>query len=46
MRDKLDTKIKVNDKKIIISFTNVSDLNRILDILNVREWWNGIFIKC
>lgn len=37
LRDKLDTKIKVNDKKIIISFTNVSDLNRILDILNVRE---------
>ena len=37
LRDKLDTKIKVRDKKVIISFTNVADLNRILEILNVRE---------
>ena len=37
LRDKLDTKIKVKDKKVIISFTNVADLNRILEILNVRE---------
>lgn len=37
LRDKLDTKIKVRDKKVIISFTNVADLNRILEILNVKE---------
>ncbi len=37
LRDKLDTKIKVKDKKVIISFTNIADLNRILEILNVRE---------
>ena len=37
LRDKLDTKVKVKDKKVIISFTNVADLNRILEILNVRE---------
>ena len=37
LRDKLDTKIKIKDKKIEISFTNVADLNRILEILNVKE---------
>ena len=37
LRDKLDTKIKVKDNKVIISFTNVADLNRILEILNVKE---------
>ena len=37
LRDKLDTKIKVKDKKIEISFTNVADLNRILEVLNVKE---------
>lgn len=37
LRDKLDTKIKIKNKKVIISFNNVSDLNRILEILNVRE---------
>ena len=37
LRDKLDTKIKVKDKKIEISFNNVADLNRILEILNVKE---------
>ncbi len=37
LRDKLDTKIKVKDKKLIISFNNVADLNRILEILNVKE---------
>ena len=37
LRDKLDTKIKVKDNKIIINFTNVADLNRILEVLNVRE---------
>lgn len=37
LREKLDTKIKVKDKKIEISFNNVADLNRILEILNVKE---------
>ena len=37
LREKLDTKVKVKDKKIEIKFTNVADLNRILEILNVRE---------
>lgn len=37
LRDKLDTKIKVKDNKIEISFTNVADLNRILEVLNVKE---------
>ena len=37
LREKLDTKIKVSDKKIEISFNNVNDLNRILEILNVKE---------
>lgn len=37
LRDKLDTKVKIKDKKIIINFTNVADLNRILEVLNVRE---------
>ena len=37
LRDKLDTKVKIKDKKICISFTNVPDLNRILEVLNVRE---------
>ena len=33
----LDTKVKVKDKKVEISFNNVNDLNRILEILNVKE---------
>ena len=37
LRDKLDTKIKIKDNKIEISFNNVNDLNRILEILNVKE---------
>ena len=37
LRDKLDTRVKINDKKIVISFTNVADLNRILEILDVKE---------
>ena len=35
LREKLDTKIKINDKKIVISFSNDADLNRILEILEV-----------
>ena len=37
LREKLDTKVKIKDKKIVISFTNVADLNRILEILDVKE---------
>ena len=37
LRDKLDTKVKIKDKKIQISFTNVADLNRILEVLDVKE---------
>lgn len=37
LREKLDTKVKIKDKKIEIAFTNVADLNRILEVLNVKE---------
>lgn len=37
LRDKLDTKVKIKDKKVEIHFSNVADLNRILEILNVKE---------
>ena len=37
LREKLDTKVKINDKKIEITYTNVADLNRILEILNINE---------
>lgn len=37
LRDKLDTKVKINEKKIEISYTNVADLNRILEILDIKE---------
>lgn len=37
LRDKLDTKVKIKDLKIQISFTNNADLNRILEVLNVKE---------
>ena len=37
LQEKLDTKVKIKDKKIEISFANVADLNRILEILSVKE---------
>ena len=37
LRDKLDTKVKLKDKKIEISFSNTADLNRILEILDIKE---------
>lgn len=37
LRDKLDAKIKIKDHKIQISFTSIADLNRILEIINVKE---------
>lgn len=35
--DKLDTKVKIKDKKLEISFVNNADLNRILEIINIKE---------
>jgi ParB family chromosome partitioning protein len=37
LRDKLDAKVKIKEKQIVINFTNVADLNRILEILDIRE---------
>lgn len=37
LRDKLDTKVKIKDNKIELYFTNVADLNRILDVINNNE---------
>ena len=37
LREKLDTRVKIKDRKLEISFTNTADLNRILEVLNVRE---------
>ena len=37
LREKLDTKIKIKDKKIEISFTSDADLNRILEVINSKE---------
>ena len=37
LKEKLDAKVKIKDKKMIISFENVADLNRILEILNIGE---------
>ena len=36
LRDLLGTKISIKDKKVSIYFDNASDLNRILDTLNVK----------
>ena len=37
MNDKLGTKVKIKSNKIEISFSNVNDLNRILEILDIKE---------
>lgn len=37
LRDKLDTRVKIKEKKIEINFSNINDLNRILEILNIKE---------
>lgn len=37
LREKLDTKVKIRENKIEINFTNVADLNRILDTINAKE---------
>ena len=37
MKEKLGTKVKIKTNKIEISFTNVNDLNRILEILDIKD---------
>ncbi len=37
LRDKLDTKVRIKDQKIEISFINTADLNRILEVLDIKE---------
>ena len=37
LRDKFDTKVKVKGKKIEIAFNDSSDLNRILEILDIKD---------
>ena len=37
MSEKLDSKVKVRNHKIEISFSNTADLNRILEIINIGE---------
>ena len=37
LREKLDTKVRIKEKKIEISFANTADLNRILEIINIKE---------
>lgn len=37
LRDKLDTKIKIKENRIEIAFTSVADLNRILEVLNIKD---------
>lgn len=37
IREKLDTKVKIKENKIEISFNNMADLNRILEILDIKE---------
>jgi len=37
LREKLDTRVKISDKKIEITFTSAADLNRILEVLDIKE---------
>lgn len=37
LSEKFDAKVKIKDKKIEISFISVADLNRILEIIDVKE---------
>lgn len=39
LMQKLDSKVRIKEKKIVISFENDADLNRILEILDVKEWF-------
>ncbi len=37
MSEKLGTKVKIKNKKLVISFTNDNDLNRLLEIMNLNS---------
>lgn len=37
LSEKLDTKVRLKEHKIEINFQNIADLNRILEILNIKE---------
>lgn len=37
LREKFDSKVRIKDKKIEINFTNTDDLNRILEIMNIKN---------
>lgn len=37
IREKLDAKVKIKENRIEISFVNDADLNRILDVLDIKE---------
>ena len=37
LREKLDTKVKIKDNKIELYFTNVADLNRIIDVIGNND---------
>ena len=37
LRDKFDSKVKVKNSKIEISYSDVADLNRILEILDIKD---------
>ena len=37
LSEKLGTKVKINNKKIVINFTNDKDLDRIIEILQIKE---------
>lgn len=37
LREKLDAKVKIKAKKIVINFTSTADLNRILEIIDIKE---------
>ena len=36
LREKYDSKVKIKDKKIEIGFTSSADLNRILEIMDIK----------
>ena len=36
MTDKIGSKVKIQNKKIVISFENEKDLERILEVLNIE----------
>lgn len=36
MKEKLGTNVKISDNKMTIKFTNIQDLNRILEIININ----------